>query len=75
MKLRPPAIPLITIDPYFSIWSPDENINFAPTEMWSGKQKTILGTVTIDGKKYLFLGYHRDILKIEHQYQEPPGLF
>ena len=65
MKLRPPAIPLITIDPYFSIWSPDENINFAPTEMWSGKQKTILGTVTIDGKKYLFLGYHRDILKID----------
>ncbi len=64
MKLRAPAIPLITVDPYFSIWSPDENINFAPTEMWSGKQKSILGTVTIDDEKYLFLGYHKDILKI-----------
>ncbi len=65
MKLRPPAIPLITVDPYFSIWSPNENINFVPTEMWSGKEKAILGTVTIDGKKRLFLGYHRDILKID----------
>lgn len=64
MKLRPPAVPLITVDPYFSIWSPDENINFAPTQMWSGKQKALLGTVKIDGKKHLFLGYHRDILKI-----------
>ena len=64
MKLRPPAIPLITVDPYFSIWSADENINFAPTEMWSGKEKSILGIVTIDDEKYLFLGYHRDILKI-----------
>ena len=65
MKLRPPAIPLITVDPYFSIWSPNEKINFAPTEMWSGKEKAILGTVTIDGKKRLFLGYHRDILKMD----------
>ncbi len=65
MQLRPPAIPLITVDPYFSIWSPNENINFAPTEMWSGKEKSILGTVTIDGKKRLFLGYHKDILKLD----------
>lgn len=65
MKLRPPAVPLITVDPYFSIWSPNENINFAPTEFWSGKEKEIRGTVSIDGKEYLFLGYHRDIPKID----------
>ena len=65
MNLRPPAIPLITVDPFFSIWSPNKNINFASTEFWSGKQKDIRGTVTVDGKKHLFLGYHRDILKID----------
>lgn len=65
MKLRPPAIPLITVDPFFSVWSPCENINFAPTEMWSGKTKSILGVVKIDNKPYLFLGYHQDILKID----------
>lgn len=64
MKLRPPAIPLITIDPYFSIWSPDETINFAPTEFWSGKQNSVLGAVYIDGERYSFLGYHKDYLKL-----------
>ena len=64
MKLRAPAIPLITVDPYFSVWSRDENINFSPTEFWSGKQNSIIGFVTIDGKRYTFLGYHRDYLKL-----------
>ncbi len=64
MLLRPPAIPLITIDPYFSVWSPNETINFAPTEFWSGKQNSILGVAYIDGERYTFLGYHRDYLKL-----------
>lgn len=64
MKLRAPAVPLITIDPYFSVWSSDTAINVANTEHWSGKSNSIIGTVTVDGKKYLFLGYHRDIRKI-----------
>ncbi len=65
MNLRAPSVPLITIDPYFSIWSPDTNINCSRTVHWTGKSNHILGTVTIDGKEYLFLGYHRDIHKIK----------
>ncbi len=65
MKLRAPAIPLITVDPYFSVWSRDENINFSPTEFWSGKQNSIIGFVTIDDKCYTFFGYHRDYLKMD----------
>ncbi len=64
MKLRAPAVPLITIDPFFSVWSPDTKLNHAKTEHWSGKGNSILGTVNIDGKEYLFLGYHRDMHKI-----------
>lgn len=64
MKLRAPAIPLITVDPFFSIWSSDSCLNHAETEHWTGKENSIIGTVSIDGAKYLFLGYHRDIKKI-----------
>ena len=65
MKLRAPSVPLITVDPFFSVWSPDTNLNFQKTEHWSGKGNSIIGTVVIDGEKLLFLGYHRDIKKIK----------
>ncbi len=65
MKLRAPSIPLITVDPYFSVWSPADEINHSITEHWSGKGNSIIGTVEIDGEKLLFLGYHRDIRKIK----------
>lgn len=64
MKLRAPAIPLITVDPYFSVWSADSEINHSKTEHWSGKGNSIVGTVNIDGEELLFLGYHRDIKKM-----------
>lgn len=67
MKLRAPAVPLITIDPYFSVWSRDENINFNFTEHWTNKPNSIIGTVFIDEKEYLFLGYDRDILKLDQK--------
>ncbi len=65
MKLRAPAVPLITVDPYFSVWSADSKINHSKTEHWTGKGNSIIGTVNIDGEKLLFLGYHRDIKKIK----------
>lgn len=65
MKMRAPSIPLITVDPYFSVWSAANEINISDTEHWTGKSNSIIGTVTVDGKKYLFLGYHRDIHKIK----------
>lgn len=67
MKLRAPMIPLITIDPYFTIWSRDEKINYYETEHWTNKQHSIIGTVLIDEKEYLFLGYDRDILKLDQK--------
>lgn len=67
MKLRAPSIPLITIDPYFSVWSRDEIINFYETEHWTNKPNNIIGTVFVDDKEYLFLGYDRDVIKLEQK--------
>lgn len=56
MKLRPPAIPLITIDPYFSVWSSADCLTDSTTEHWTGSPNTLLGTVTVDGETFGFLG-------------------
>jgi hypothetical protein len=56
MKLRPPAVPLITIDPYFSIWSMSDSLNTDVTRHWTNKQNRITGTIDIDGVSYIFMG-------------------
>lgn len=65
MKLRAPAIPLITIDPFISIWSSDSCLNHTETEHWTGTENSIIGIAEIDGEKRLFLGYNRDIRKMK----------
>ena len=64
MKLRAPAIPLVTIDPFISIWSSSSCLNHAATEHWTGKENSIIGIAEIDGEKRLFLGYNRDVKKL-----------
>lgn len=54
--MRLPAYPLITVDPFFSIWSRSENLYDAPTTLWCGISKRLTGFVTVDGKKFRFLG-------------------
>ncbi len=65
MKLRAPSVPLITVDPYFSVWSPDTTLNVARTVHWTGKNNSIVGTVTIDGEELSFFGYHRNLHKMK----------
>jgi len=55
MQMRIPSIPLITVDPYFSVWSYD-NINDRFPTHWTGSRNAMLGTVTVDGNVYRFLG-------------------
>ena len=64
MKLRAPAIPLITVDPYFSVWAPNEILNHKETEHWTRSKNDIYGRVFIDGVEYSFLGYNRNVKKL-----------
>ncbi len=60
MNLRAPSNPLITVDPYFSVWSPADTLTDAVTVHWTGKPNTIVGTAEIDGTVYRFLGKESD---------------
>ena len=55
MKMRPPAIPLITVDPYFSVWCQRDKLT-TDIVHWTGKSNTIIGIAEIDGVKYRFMG-------------------
>jgi hypothetical protein len=56
MNLRAPAVPLITIDPYFSIWSMNNQLNADVTRHWTGKQHRLTGILEADGTPYCFMG-------------------
>jgi len=52
---RPRAIPLVTHDPYFSVWSMSDRLTDEWPKHWTGTVNAMCGIIRIDGKPYRFM--------------------
>lgn len=56
MTFRPSAVPLITVDPNFSIWSFADRLTDDVSRHWTGQRNAMLGLIKVDGRAYRFMG-------------------
>ncbi len=56
LAMRPPAVPLVVHDPYFSIWSFGDKLAESWPRHWTGACAALCSMVRIDGKTYRIMG-------------------
>ena len=61
-NLRVPSVPLVVNDPYFSIWSPYDELNAGTTRHWTNDQMPLTGMLRVDGVPYRFMGGEKEYI-------------
>jgi len=55
-SLRPPAVPLVTHDPYFNIWAVKDKLADDWPRHWTGRAHALSALARIDGKPFRVMG-------------------
>ncbi|MCC6234587.1 MAG: DUF4965 domain-containing protein [Verrucomicrobiales bacterium] len=56
VPVRPPAVPLVACDPYFSVWSPGDQLAGVDTVHWTGKPHRLGSWIRVDDRTYWLMG-------------------
>jgi hypothetical protein len=60
--VRPPSVPLVACDPYFSVWSASDELAGSTTRHWTGHEQPMTSMVMVDGQAFRLMGEKPEVV-------------